>query len=677
MINIQDFQQKVQLAEQTGGYVALNKQGDPVVKGTGFFGKIASWFRNAETAARENAHVMQSFVATLAQKYGNEFTAGLSQIPDRPLSSRQIRDLTSAGEKKLEENHKKQVTMANECKVSEFTNKTATLSNLFSEIAKQKGFNIPLDDFRLDHQLFRNLEDAIKMAGNLNTHVVSTKEAHEIAKREIGEFIDTLMKNPTKMANESTTINLTNKAALSQSFSEIAQQKGFDIPMDDLNLKSLFDKIRDGIKGAGKFETHVVSAEETKEIANQEIAKFIDQKKALLQHVDTLCQAEGPEKKMMKELALNNDTTAWQLDKVKENYQQAATLLQTLAKGDIKDSIKLINDLGRSMLKGAEKQKEGGVFNAYELTVLAGLDFANRTQDLQPDSIYQQLNSPLAKDFRGALLNCWMEVDTEDGDEAMLMGNLNDITVHLTRIIGESCGIQDADIKAQEELTSFNKLSDVPREISDTLSKVLGFVLPGNIDKIEQQELQGEINDIKNKEWQDGIMLLGENNQKPSVQTVLLNFGYDFKSVAGDGNCFYHSIGCTTQDDAEQTREKLHNAVGDFLETVPEDKKFFYDDLQERYDNKQILNPDKKTTDEVYGNIAECPVVAKSYNRPVVVFAREQPGHDEINVRFRPQVYSPDGNVRELAWGEKLPNEAIVLVHSGGLHWDGATPRKD
>jgi hypothetical protein len=72
----------------------------------------------------------------------------------------------------------------------------------------------------------------------------------------------------------------------------------------------------------------------------------------------------------------------------------------------------------------------------------------------------------------------------------------------------------------------------------------------------------------------------------------------------------------------------------------------------------------------------ECPAVARYYNRPVVILNRAQADRDDIALNRRPIIFHPDGRQTDMSADMNIPNNAIVLVHSGGLHWDGAVPTK-
>lgn len=74
--------------------------------------------------------------------------------------------------------------------------------------------------------------------------------------------------------------------------------------------------------------------------------------------------------------------------------------------------------------------------------------------------------------------------------------------------------------------------------------------------------------------------------------------------------------------------------------------------------------------------MSECPAVARLYNRPVVVLNRTQASSDEIALDRRPIIYYPNVQPGDMTADMKIPKDAIVLVHSGGLHWDDAVPTK-
>lgn len=68
--------------------------------------------------------------------------------------------------------------------------------------------------------------------------------------------------------------------------------------------------------------------------------------------------------------------------------------------------------------------------------------------------------------------------------------------------------------------------------------------------------------------------------------------------------------------------------------------------------------------------------MARLYNRPVVVLNRTQASSDEIALDRRPIIYYPNAQPSDMTADMKIPKDAIVLVHSGGLHWDDVVPTK-
>jgi hypothetical protein len=112
--------------------------------------------------------------------------------------------------------------------------------------------------------------------------------------------------------------------------------------------------------------------------------------------------------------------------------------------------------------------------------------------------------------------------------------------------------------------------------------------------------------------------------------------------------------------------------MGDFLNRFPNEAKPNYTELQERYNRGLIRRPATGPSDnDAYGGMDECPAVARLYNRPVVVLARTHPTEETLHLNRRPIVYEPDGSQRDIVFGEEIPGNVIVLVHSGGQHWDG------
>lgn len=164
----------------------------------------------------------------------------------------------------------------------------------------------------------------------------------------------------------------------------------------------------------------------------------------------------------------------------------------------------------------------------------------------------------------------------------------------------------------------------------------------------------------------------------PTVQDYLTSQGFEFTKTDGDGDCFYNSIRhITREDEVLETRQVIHFGVQDFLSTLKEDDRILHSDLQARFQNGHIMQKARGSTDKnAYGEISECPAVARLYDRPVVVLNRTQASSDQIALNRRPIIYYPNGKLGDMTADMNIPNNAIVLVHSGGFHWDGAIPSK-
>ncbi len=180
MPTIHDFSRTIQQAEQRGGYLDVNRQGALEIKGTGFFGKIASWFRTAADVARTNERVMHAFVDALRQRYGQDFAdESISQLRNTPLSSRLVAQVIQSGGE-----HQEMVRALNQVKVNELATKTETFANLFRDVAAERGCTISLEEFNTE-----SLLDGIRKGIEQNKHVVSTEEAYNIARSAIEHFL--------------------------------------------------------------------------------------------------------------------------------------------------------------------------------------------------------------------------------------------------------------------------------------------------------------------------------------------------------------------------------------------------------------------------------------------------------------------------------------------------------
>jgi hypothetical protein len=198
---------------------------------------------------------------------------------------------------------------------------------------------------------------------------------------------------------------------------------------------------------------------------------------------------------------------------------------------------------------------------------------------------------------------------------------------------------------------------------------------PEASDSISIQQREGQISELENKKWTEALLKLGP---KPTVQDYLSSQGFQFMITDGDGDCYYNSIRRTTNEDqVQETRQKIDVSVKHFLSNIPEEQRSIYDELQKRSESGYIKQNATGPNDQnAYGDIGECPAVARLYDRPVVVLSRSLPNSDEIALKRRPIVFYPDGRQTDMTADMKIPHNAIVLVHSGGLHWDGAVPVK-
>ncbi|MFM8984055.1 MAG: OTU domain-containing protein, partial [Spartobacteria bacterium] len=189
------------------------------------------------------------------------------------------------------------------------------------------------------------------------------------------------------------------------------------------------------------------------------------------------------------------------------------------------------------------------------------------------------------------------------------------------------------------------------------------------------QRQEGHANELENKKWSDSLKKLGSS---PTVQDYLTSQGFKFTITVGDGDCFYNSIRHTTMEDQVlETRQVIHVGVGDFLSTLEEDDRALHTELQVRYQSGHIMQNARGSNDEnAYGEMSECPAVARLYDRPVVVLNRTQASSDQIALDRRPIIFYPNGQPGDMTADMNIPKNAIVLVHSGGVHWDGAIPSK-
>lgn len=198
---------------------------------------------------------------------------------------------------------------------------------------------------------------------------------------------------------------------------------------------------------------------------------------------------------------------------------------------------------------------------------------------------------------------------------------------------------------------------------------------PEASDSISIQQREGQINELENKKWTEALLKLGP---QPTVQDYLSSQGFTFMKTDGDGDCYYNSIRHTTgESNVLETRQIIHVGVENFLRQIPQDQLALHPDLQTRFQNGFIKQKARGSMDQnAYGDISECVAVARYYDRPVVVLSRSEAGRDDIALNRRPIVYHPNGSQTDMTADMKIPNNAIVLVHSGGLHWDGAVPVK-
>lgn len=233
----------------------------------------------------------------------------------------------------------------------------------------------------------------------------------------------------------------------------------------------------------------------------------------------------------------------------------------------------------------------------------------------------------------------------------------------------------DLRLSGQAALEQIVRQDSFSSRRSQQLEQLLQNPPPVGSDAISIQQEAGKSNELENKKWSDNLKKLGPN---PTVQNYLTTQGFKFTKTDGDGDCFYNSIKHTTgENDVLETRQVIHACVGDFLSTIPQDDVVLHNDLKTRYQSGRIIQNAAGSNDlNAYGEMSECPAVARLYNRPVVVLSRSQPDKQDIALNRRPIVYHPDGSQTDMSADMKIPNNAIVLVHSGGLHWDGAVPVK-
>jgi hypothetical protein len=375
---IESFKATFERAEKEGGYVVLDRENNLKTEKTGFLEKIFFWFRPKKPSTDQNEQVANAFLSALKEKYGEMFTEMLNLDKTRPLSSRQIQAIMEAGEE-----HVALIRSLNQYKIDELGNNTETFRSIFTSVAQQLGFEIPLDAIKID-KLTSDIRTSINRAGADGKHPVSTQEGYELAQNKIAEFIR--------------------------------------------------------------------------------------QKQALLEQVRGL-EVDEKTKAALRGFVLGHDNiTGWVLNKVVECHDYGLNVLLNMSQGNIKEAMNQLKRLGTIIAQEAPSEPE--TFSAYEMLIKLALssDRVNASQ------LYSALNTPKVRDLRGAL-NIYMELSDTHPETARNMGNIRDLVMHLVRLTGEFCNVPDADARAQLDVT-FSKLVDVPYETASILNDILDFDLP-------------------------------------------------------------------------------------------------------------------------------------------------------------------------------------------------------
>ena len=153
------------------------------------------------------------------------------------------------------------------------------------------------------------------------------------------------------------------------------------------------------------------------------------------------------------------------------------------------------------------------------------------------------------------------------------------------------------------------------------------------------------------------------------TEANLKKLGLKAKATIGDGNCFFHAVADQGFFNQQLVRRQVAGEMRDIIRQPKNRDLPFPKGLggnpptKDQVDNTLL---DASTAgSRAWGEDFHSAYVARAFDRPVVLIAPD-----------RVAVYEKDKDVRTIESSSQIPDNAILLSHKGGNHWESASPIK-
>ena len=282
MPTISQFQRAVANAEQSNGYVSVNKQGNIVVKGTGFGGTIASWFRTNKSIKDNDVRVMRSFVQTLAKNYGKDVLnkGFFKSFKMAPLSQHYIKNIVEFAD--IRQLNVRKIRLATDISL-----KNSLLNESFDRIVNGAQLPITLGRLQATPQgkasidvLIQSIKQELTSECSRPNAVLSSEKIHSISENLITQFlkdpatqkniqeINTLIANNKSHAIEKyadqIAVDATQKASILSRLEKIRDKRELlinqPITVNDIHARSAYEALPKGINGKNLGEFSYINA---------------------------------------------------------------------------------------------------------------------------------------------------------------------------------------------------------------------------------------------------------------------------------------------------------------------------------------------------------------------------------------------------------------------------------
>ncbi len=319
------------------------------------------------------------------------------------------------------------------------------------------------------------LQNLVKSGKPLTARMVKTIIKNlDLEKQKIHE------NNQVLAARLSSSGIATDRYSFEKILSEVAKEKDFALS-DDLNTKSLKEKIYSKILKKGQGGKHPVTLKEAREVAKQVISDFIETKKQLLGFVNEHNKLNESDKAFWKDFVIKTDIKNTSMLKTIIDAQPVVKNFIDSLKGDNKDLssfLKVLDDFTTTMLRKMDSIKFEGdadtdaILNFLFNTVDSYIKNNNIPRETLND-LYSFLNSNEVKQLKGGLDFAMSGVVIEDDVQIKHAGYLLKTLNEITEAVGTNIGIdKNSVLEDISDYVVYEKESDLSPDLIYLLQKV-------------------------------------------------------------------------------------------------------------------------------------------------------------------------------------------------------------